>query len=338
MKSKVKPAWILCGFLSIAMPLWAQTKTNQKSDQPQNAVKMEATKKQDAPGRAAFPYEKKFQMVDGVRMAYVETGAGDPIVFLHGNPTSSYIWRNIIPHVQDLGRCIAPDLVGMGDSQKLSDPAAYTFDNNEKYLDGLLKALNVKKNIIFVVHDWGSALAFDWTRAHPDAVKGIVYMEAILRPRSWKEVPPFAQEIFQNIRSEKGEEMILQNNSFIEVNLPRTVLRPLSPEEMENYRRPFPEPGEGRRAMLSWPRQLPIENEPPHMMDVVNQYGEFMAHSNIPKLFIESTPGTLSEIDKTFCKTWPNQTHVVVPGSHNLQEDSPDEIGAAISVWVQGLD
>lgn len=298
---------------------------------------MEATKKQDAPERAAFPYEKKNLVVDGVRIAYIEIGAGDPIVFLHGNPTSSYIWRNIIPHVQDQGRCIAPDLVGMGDSQKLSDPAAYTFDNNAKYLDGFLKALNVQKNIIFVVHDWGSALAFDWTRSHPGAVKGIVYMEAILRPRPWKEVPPLAQEIFQKIRSEQGEEMVLQNNSFIEFNLPRTILRPLSQEEMDNYRRPFLEPGEGRRAMLNWARQLPIENEPPHMIRVVNQYGEFMAHSNIPKLFIEATPGTLSETDKTFCKTWPNQTHVVVPGHHNLQEDSFDKIGAAISDWAQGL-
>ncbi|MHA4806794.1 haloalkane dehalogenase [Flavitalea flava] len=281
--------------------------------------------------------EKKFQTIHGLKMAYTEEGKGEPIVFLHGNPTSSYIWRNIIPYVQDFGRCIAPDLMGMGDSDKFPDSASNNFSENQKYLEALLESLQINKNILFVVHDWGSALAFDWARRHPGAVRGIVYMEAILKPRTWAEISPTAQTIFKNLRSEKGEEMVLQQNSFIEGNLPKTVLRQLSKEEMDEYRRPFQETGEGRRAMLSWARQLPIEGQPANIEKIVNAYGDFLSHSTIPKLFIEGSPGTLSEKDKLFCRTWPNQIHIKVKGHHNLQEDSPDEIGTAISVWIQGL-
>lgn len=287
--------------------------------------------------KTALPLAKKFQLIKGSKMAYMETGAGDPIVFLHGNPTSSYIWRNIIPYVQGLGHCIAPDLIGMGDSQKLPDSHAYTFELNEEYLDSFFHSMGIKKDIIFVVHDWGSALAFDWTRKHPDAVKGIVYMEAIIKPKYWHELPPLGQEIFKSLRSEKGEQMVLQQNSMIEFNLVRSVFRHLTEEELNAYRRPFAEPGEDRRVMLNWARQLPIEGEPANIVKIVSDYGDFLSHSNIPKLFIEAQPGTLTEGEKAFCGAWPNQVHITLPGHHHLQEDAPNEIGTAISVWIQDL-
>ena len=291
----------------------------------------------DENDKSVFRYPKQFKKINGLTMAYVETGSGDPIIFLHGNPTSSYIWRNIIPYAEPLGRCIAPDLIGMGDSEKLPSGQAYTFASNQQFLEGLLDALGVKAKITFVVHDWGSVLALDWARRHPDAVKGIVYMESLIRPRTWEEVPPAAQQIFRSLRSDKGEEMILQQNSFIELNLPRTVQRKLSEIEMENYRKPYLVPGEGRQPMLSWARQLPIGGEPANIVKIVDAYDEWLSQSRIPKLFIEANPGTLSEKEKVFCNSLRSQTHIVLRGSHNLQEDVPDEIGISISVWLQGI-
>ena len=287
--------------------------------------------------KATPSHHKHFQLINGVNIAYVDTGKGDPIIFLHGNPASSYIWRNIIPYVQGLGRCIAPDLPGMGDSQKLPHKEDYTFANNEKYLDELFQSIGVTHNILFVVHDWGSVLAFDWARKHPESVKGIVYMESLTRPRSWEEVPGVARETFMKLRSEQGEEMVLHQNSFIEFNLPKTVLRPLSAEEMDQYRRPFKEEGESRRPMLSWARQLPLGGKPANIIKVVNDNSEWLSTNDIPKLFREAVPGTLSQEEKEACKKWPNQVHITVPGHHNLQEDSPKEIGTAISVWLQTL-
>lgn len=312
---------MVAGVTFMALTVPAQPQAGQSLNNTKTAVKM----------------EKKFQSINGLKMAYVETGKGDPIVFLHGNPTSSYIWRNIIPYVKDLGHCIAPDMMGMGDSDKLPDSSSYTFAENQKYLEALFEALNVKKNIIFVVHDWGSALAFDWARRHPKAVKGIVYMESIVRNRTWEEASPVAQQLFKGMRSEKGEEMVLQQNSFIEVNLPRTILHPLSKEDMDEYRRPFLEPGESRRPMLSWARQLPIGGEPANIAKIVSDYVDYLSHSSLPKLFIEAIPGAMSQKDKEVCNTWPNQTHVTVAGHHTPQEDSAKEIGVAIAVWIQGL-
>ncbi|OGX61569.1 MAG: haloalkane dehalogenase, partial [Paenibacillus sp. RIFOXYA1_FULL_44_5] len=208
-----------------------------------------------------FPYEKKRQQVLGLEMAYVEVGSGDPIVFLHGNPSSSYLWRNILPYAQEYGRCIAPDLIGMGDSEKLPESGAgsYTFVEHRRYLDALLDQLGVHQRVILVVHDWGSALGFDWAYRHPGAVKGIAYMEAIVKPRSWSEIPETGRKIFQALRSPAGEQMVLEQNSFIEVNLPINILRKLTEEEMTQYRRPFIEPGEARRPTLSWARQLPFD-------------------------------------------------------------------------------
>ncbi|MBW5447600.1 haloalkane dehalogenase [Cohnella sp. CFH 77786] len=292
-------------------------------------------------GRTAegFPYEKKRRQVLGLEMAYVEVGSGDPIVFLHGNPSSSYLWRNIIPYAQQHGRCIAPDLIGMGDSAKLPDsgPGSYTFVEHRRYLDELLDQLGVKQNIVFVVHDWGSALGFDWARRHPNAVKGIVYMEAIIQSRSWNEIPETGRKIFQKLRSPEGEQMVLEQNSFIEVNLPMTIIRKLSEEETAQYRRPFAEPGEARRPTLTWARQLPFDGEPADVSEIVAAYGDWLAQSPVPKLFIRSEPGMMPQSHVDFCRTWRSQTEVAVKGLHYPQEDAPDDVGAALAAWLKDL-
>lgn len=287
-----------------------------------------------------FPYQKKRRSVLGLEMAYVDEGQGDPIVFLHGNPTYSYVWRNILPHVQDFGRVIAPDLIGMGDSQKLpqSGPNSYTFVEHRRYLDALLEALGVHARVILVGHDWGGALAFDWAHRHPDAVKGIAFLEAVAETYRWSEYPEGARPRFQALRSEAGEQLVLEKNSFIESNLPATVLRTLSEEEMEQYRRPFAEPGEGRRPTLSWARQLPIDGEPADVTEIVTAYGEWLSRSDVPKLYIQGDPGLLQPSQHEFCRTWPAQSEVIVRGLHNLQEDSPDEIGVAIATWLQNME
>jgi haloalkane dehalogenase len=288
---------------------------------------------------ATFPYPKKHQQVLGLEMAYVDEGQGDPIVFLHGNPNSSYSWRNIMPYVQKFGRVIAPDLIGMGDSEKLPDsgPDSYTFVEHRRYLDVLLDALGVRERVTFVVHDWGSALGFDWARRHPEAVRGIAYMEAIVMPLSSRESSETGRKVFQELRSPAGEQKALEQNSFIEFNMPAGILRRLSEEEMNEYRRPFAEPGEGRRPTLTWPRQLPIDGEPADVTEIVTAYGEWLASSAVPKLYIQGDPGRLQPSQHAFCSTWPAQSTVIVKGLHNLHEDSPDEIGQALANWLQHL-
>ena len=283
------------------------------------------------------PYPKSTIEVDGLTMAYVDEGEGSPIVLLHGNPTSSFLWRNIIPHLSALGRCIAPDLIGMGDSAKLPDPrpGSYTFVEHRRYLDGLLEKLGVREDVVLVLHDWGSALGFDWARRHPDAVAGIAYMEAIVRPFTWDEFPPDARPVFQGFRSPAGETMVLDKNIFVERVLPGSILRPLTPEEMDEYRRPFARPGEDRRPTLTWPRQLPIEGEPADVVQTVGDYAEWLTTSGVPKLLVRAEPGAiLSGATLQFCRSWPNQQEVAVAGNHFCQEDSPDEIGAAIADWI----
>ena len=287
-------------------------------------------------------YEKKRVEVLGSSMSYVEVGAGDPIVLLHGNPTSSYLWRNVIPHLVEAkaGRCIAPDLIGMGDSDKLepSGPDRYRFVEHRKYLDALLEILGVKSNVTLVIHDWGSGLGFDWAHRHPGALKGIAYMEAIVRPVSWEQWPDAARGVFQAFRSPAGEEMVLENNIFVERVLPGSVLRKLDEAEMEVYRRPFKEPGESRRPTLTWPRQIPIDGEPADVTEIVQSYSEWLQQSDVPKLFVNAEPGAIlaGEV-REFCRSWPNQREVTVKGSHFIQEDSPDEIGQAIAGWLAGL-
>jgi haloalkane dehalogenase len=288
---------------------------------------------------STVPLPKQRARVLGRTMAYLEVGRGDPIVLLHGNPTSSYLWRNIIPHLGSLGRCIAPDLIGMGDSDKLPDsgPGSYTFVEHRRYVDALLDQLGVAERVTFVGHDWGAALAFDWANRHRDAVRGIAYMEAIVRPYRWAEYPPQARPIFEALRSPAGEEMVLQGNSFIERNLPATVLRTLGDEEMDEYRRPFREPGEARRPTLSWPRQIPIDGQPADVAAIVAAYADWLPGSEVPKLFVRAEPGTYGADVLAFCRSWRNQTEVAVRGHHTPQEDSPDEIGRAIASWLSGL-
>jgi haloalkane dehalogenase len=285
--------------------------------------------------------DKQRAVVEGLEMAYVEVGDGDPIVFLHGNPTSSYLWRNVIPHVADLGRCIAPDLVGMGDSDPLPDsgPGRYRFVEHRRYLDGLLAQLGVTEDVTFVIHDWGSALGFDWGNRHRDAMKGYCYMEAIVGPiASWDDWPEPARRIFQAMRSDAGEEIILTKNVFVERILPSSVIRSLTDDEMDEYRRPFLEPGESRRPTLTWPREIPIEGEPTDVHDIVASYAEWLAASEVAKLFVNADPGSiLTGAQRDFCRSWSNQAEITVPGIHFIQEDSADLIGAALAEWYAAL-
>jgi haloalkane dehalogenase len=278
--------------------------------------------------------------VDGVRMAYVEEGEGDPIVLLHGNPTSSYLWRNVIPHLSSSGRCVAPDLVGMGDSDPLPDPGpgTYRFSDHSRHLDGLLEAVGATDRVTLVVHDWGSALGFDWANRHRDRVLGIAYMEAIVRPLSWADWPEASRRVFQGLRSEAGESMVLERNLFVEAILPGSILRRLTEEEMAEYRRPFLEAGERRRPTLSWPREIPIDGEPADVDAIVRSYAEWLSGSSVPKLFVNAEPGAiLTGAVRELCRSWPNQREVTVRGSHFVQEDSPAEIGAAVADWRRGL-
>ena len=285
---------------------------------------------------------KKFVEVLGRRMAYSEMGEGAPIVYLHGNPTSSYLWRNVMPHTGTLGRSIAIDLIGMGDSDRLPDsgPDRYRFVEHREHLDAALDALGVTAagGAVFVVHDWGSALGFDWANRHRDAVRGLVYMEALVRPVSWEEWPEASRRVFQGFRSGAGEGMVLEKNVFVERVLPGSILRDLAPEEMEVYRRPFREPGESRRPTLTWPRQIPVGGEPADVTGIVSGYAAWLAESDVPKLFVNAEPGAiLVGAQREFCRGWKNQTEVTVKGSHFLQEDSPHEIGEAIAAFVRGL-
>jgi len=289
---------------------------------------------------SALEHPKKNIEVLGKPMAYVEMGEGDPIVFQHGNPTSSYLWRNVMPHLEDQGRCIALDLIGMGDSAKLDDsgPQRYTFAEHRKYFDAALEALGVTSNVTLVIHDWGSALGFDWANRHRDSMLGICYMEAIVRPLSWDDWPKAATRVFQGFRSDAGEAMILEKNVFVETVLPGSVIRDLTEEEMNVYRRPFTQPGEDRRPTLTWPRQIPLGGEPADVVSIAQDYADWLAVSEVPKLFINAEPGAiLVGPQREFCRAWPNQTEVTVKGNHFLQEDSPDEIGVALASWRRGI-
>ncbi len=286
----------------------------------------------------SFKDHKHWIDVLGRRMAWFEAGAGPPIVLLHGNPTSSYLWRDVIPELTELGRCIAPDLIGMGDSEPLeeSGPERYSFVEHRRYLDALLETLGAAHDVTLVLHDWGSALGFDWARRHAGRVRGIAYMESIVRPVTWSEWPANARKIFQAFRSPAGEDLILEKNSFIERVLPASILRPLREEEMAEYRRPFVEPGERRRPTLSWPRQIPIDGEPADVVAIVRDYAAWLAAASVPKLFVNAEPGSiLTGAPREFCRTWPAQREVTVPGSHFIQEDSGPEIGRAIASWMR---
>jgi haloalkane dehalogenase len=279
----------------------------------------------------------RYRGVRGQRMAYLDEGTGRSLVFQHGNPTSSYLWRNVMRGCAGLGRLVACDLIGMGGSDKLAgtgDPR-YAWDVHYDYLSRLWAELDLGDGIVLVLHDWGSSLGFQWAMDHPERVAGIVYMEAIVMPLTWGDWPEDGRNIFQGFRSPAGEKLVLEKNLFIEGVLPASVIRPLEAAELDAYRAPFAAGGEDRRAMLAWPRQLPIAGEPAAVVDRVARYGEFLRTSPIPKLFINTEPGSiLVGRARDYCRSWASQREVTVAGKHFVQEDSPGEIAAAIRQFV----
>jgi haloalkane dehalogenase len=286
-----------------------------------------------------MPQEKRFIEVEGERMAYVEEGKGASVfLFLHGNPTSSYLWRRVMPPIAQFARCLAPDLIGMGDSAKLSSPgpATYRFLTHRRFLWGFIEqAIGSQAPVVLVVHDWGSALGFDWANHHRERARGVAYMEAIVRPLAWAEWPAASRRVFQGFRSERGEEMILQRNLFVERVLPGSILRRLEPEEMAEYRRPFAAPAD-RWPTLAWPREIPIDGEPADVTALVADYAAWMAENDMPKLFVNAEPGAiLVGAQREFCRLWRHQSEVTLPGIHFIQEDRGAEIGAAIARWAK---
>ena len=289
----------------------------------------------------AEPYGKlKYLDVKDSRMAYVDEGEGDAIVFAHGNPTSSYLWRNVMPHLEGLGRLVAADMIGMGGSAKLSPsgPDRYNYAEQRDYLFTLWDSLDLGDNVLLVLHDWGSALGFDWAYQHRDRVQGIAFMEALAAPSRWADFPDDVVNLFRGFRSPAGEHMVLEQNLWIEGVLPALIQRQLSDEEMDHYRQPFASPGEDRRPTLSWPRNLPIDGEPADVVAMVNDYGQWLAGSDVPKLFINAEPGEIiNGRVREIIRTWPSLTETTVSGRHFIQEDSPDEIGQAIAQFVRRL-
>jgi haloalkane dehalogenase len=290
---------------------------------------------------SAKPYASlKYREILGKRLAYIDEGEGDAIVFQHGQPTSSYAWRNVMPHLNGLGRLIACDLIGMGGSEKLSPPGPdrYRYAEHRDFLFSLWDALTLGDRVVLVLDDWGAALGFHWARTHPERVRGIVHMEAIAMPMHWSDLPEQGRPFFRALRSPQGESMVLQDNIFIEKILPAAVLRQFSDEEMDHYRRSFKSSGEDRRPMLSWPRSLPLDGEPAEIVDVVTKNAAWLAQSDVPKLFINGDPGQVVQGRvREAIRTWKNQTEVTVKGRKLLQEDSPHEIGAAIVDFIKWL-
>lgn len=283
---------------------------------------------------------KKKVLIGDKHIAYIEKGSGEPIVFLHGNPTSSYLWRNITPYLETAGRCISIDLIGMGDSEKLDNPDtnSYRFEEHFFYIEQVIKKLTDGQKITLVLHDWGSALGFNWSYKYPELIKGIAYMEAIVKELSWDEWNDKSKGIFQGFRSDAGELLVLEKNYFIEKVLFGSIIRTLNDEEKKEYRRPFIEPGENRRPMLSWPREIPIDGEPENVCRIVNNYSNWMQENDIPKFFINADPGAIIQgTVRDFCRTWKNQREITVKGLHFIQEDSADEIGKALSKWYNEI-
>lgn len=289
----------------------------------------------------AKPYgQLRYREINGSRMAYIDEGEGDAIVFAHGNPTSSYLWRNVMPHLEGLGRLVAADLIGMGASDKLhpSGPDRYNYAEQREYLFALWDSLDLGDNVTLVLHDWGSALGFDWANTHRDRVQGIAFMEAIVKPIGWLEFPQDARPVFEGFRSPQGETMVLEQNIFIEAVLPGGIQRQLTPEEMDTYRKPYTKVGEDRRPTLSWPRNIPIDGEPADVVATVSEYGRWLAESDVPKLFINADPGMIIQGEiRELVRSWPNLTETTVSGTHFVQEDSPDEVGAAVAQFVRKL-
>jgi haloalkane dehalogenase len=284
---------------------------------------------------------KRFIKVLGRQMSYIEIGQGLPIVFLHGNPTSSYLWRNILPSLEGCGRLIAPDLIGMGDSEKLpkDEPDRYRFVGHRRYLEAFLHCVGVSRDVVIVGHDWGGALGFDWAYRHSSVIRGLVYMETFVRPLTWANIPKSFHPTLKAVRSSAGEKLVLEQNMFIEKMLPSVTMRSLTDTEMENYRNPYTIPGDSRMPTLTFPREVPLNGEPSDVVNAINDYAKWLQHSPIPKLFINAEPGVfVTGAVRDFCRTWSNQTEVTVPGLHFIQEDSPEQIGTAIADWYLSLE
>ena len=285
-------------------------------------------------------YTKKYAEINNKKMAYIDEGNGDTFLFLHGNPTSSYLWRNIAPHVEDIGRVVIPDLIGMGDSEKLDgvDNEGYKYHGQYGYLTGLLENLDLGNDIHLIIHDWGSAMGFQFARENPDRVKSITYMEAIVMPLTWEQWPDAATKIFQLFRSDAGEELVLEKNFFVERILLADSATGYTDEEKAEYIRPFLKEGEDRRPTLTWPRQIPLDGNPNAVVEEVRKNAEFHKDSEIPKLFINANPGSiLVGEQREFARTWKNQTEITVSGNHFVQEDSSEEIGAALREFTKDL-
>ena len=285
-------------------------------------------------------YTKKYAEINNKKMAYIDEGNGDTFLFLHGNPTSSYLWRNIAPHVEEMGRVVIPDLIGMGDSEKLDgvDNEGYKYHGQYGYLTGLLETLDLGNDIHLIIHDWGSAMGFQFARENPDRVKSITYMEAIVMPLTWEQWPDAATKIFQLFRSDAGEELVLEKNFFVERILLADSATGYTDEEKAEYIRPFLEEGEDRRPTLTWPRQIPLDGEPNAVVEEVRKNAEFHKDSEIPKLFINANPGSiLVGEQREFARTWKNQTEITVSGNHFVQEDSSEEIGTALREFTKDL-
>jgi haloalkane dehalogenase len=285
-------------------------------------------------------YTKKYAEINNKKMAYIDEGNGDTFLFLHGNPTSSYLWRNIAPHVEEMGRVVIPDLIGMGDSEKLDgiDNEGYKYHGQYGYLTELLENLDLGNDIHLIIHDWGSAMGFQFARENPDRVKSITYMEAIVMPLTWEQWPDAATKIFQLFRSDAGEELVLEKNFFVERILLADSATGYTDEEKAEYNRPFLREGEDRRPTLTWPRQIPLGGEPNAVVEEVRKNAEFHKDSEIPKLFINANPGSiLVGEQREFARTWKNQTEITVSGNHFVQEDSSEEIGTALREFTKDL-
>jgi haloalkane dehalogenase len=280
---------------------------------------------------ATDPYERKRLAVLDSEIAYVDTGEGDPIVFLHGNPTSSYLWRNVIPYVASLGRCLAPDLIGMGDSGP-QPSGAYRLADHVRYIDAWLDGVGATQNVTFVIHDWGSAIGFHRAHRFPEQVKGIAYMEGIVGIFG---VEPPAESVFALARTPEGERKLLDTNYFVDEILGRTVQ---SAEAMEVYRRPFRTAGASRMPTLQWPREVPFESGPADNVELISAYSAWLPSSDVPKLFVRAEPGAILREDRLeFARSFANQTEVTVTGRHFIQEESPDAIGEALADWYARL-
>ena len=285
-------------------------------------------------------YTKKYKDIKNSKMAFIDEGSGDTFLFLHGNPTSSFLWRNIAPHVEDIGRIVIPDLIGMGDSDKLEgvDNPGYKYHGQYSYLTALMDELDLGDNIHLIIHDWGSAMGFQFARENQDRIKSITYMEAIVMPLTWDQWPDPATKIFGLFRSEAGEELVLEKNFFVERILLADSSTGYTEEEKSEYIRPFINPGEDRRPTLAWPRQIPLDGEPSEVVEEVRLNAEFHKESDIPKLFINADPGSILIGDqREFARSWKNQTEITVSGNHFIQEDSSEEIGAALRNFVESL-